>query len=152
MARAEAHTAGKEIPLTADGLRPLDPTARIARALEVLSDAGVVPDDAEVGWRAAFLRGLEVRMRSALRYEPKLYPGRIALFEPSERSGGPEFRPLREVPGWEAYVAEPPLQQTVPGDHNGMVRGENAAALAGNLRAAIDESLAAACIAPSRAQ
>ena len=152
MARAEAHAAGKEISLTADDLRPLDPDARIARALEALGAAGVVPGDVEVGWRAAFLRGLDVRMRSALRYEPKLYPGRIALFAPSERPAGPEFRPLREVSGWEAYVSGPPLKQTVPGDHNSMVLGENAAALAGHLRAAIEESLPEACIAPSYAQ
>ncbi|HLL81309.1 MAG TPA: amino acid adenylation domain-containing protein, partial [Longimicrobium sp.] len=144
MARAEAHAAGMEISLTADDLRPLDPDARIARALEALRAAGVVPGDVEVGWRAAMLRGLEVRMRSALRYEPTMYPGRIALFVPSERPAGPEFRPLREVPGWEAYVTEPPLKQTVPGDHNDMVLGENAAALATHLRAAIEESLPAA--------
>ena len=141
MARGEALAAGKEISLTADDLRPLDADARIVRALEVLRAAGVVPDDVEVGWRAAFLRGLEVRMASALRYEATLYPGRIAMFVPSERIAGPEFRPLQDVPGWEAYASEPLVKQTVPGNHNNMVLGENAAVLAGHLREVIEESL-----------
>jgi thioesterase domain-containing protein/acyl carrier protein len=144
MARAEALAVGKEISLTADDLRPLDPDARIARTVEVLRAAGVVPDEVEVGWGAAFLRGLDVRMRSALRYEPKLYPGRIAMFVPSERAAGPELSPLRDggsSPGWEAYVSEPVLKQTVPGHHDNMVLGENAAALARHLRAVMEESL-----------
>jgi thioesterase domain-containing protein/acyl carrier protein len=147
MARAEALAAGKEISLTADDLRPLDPDARIARTLDVLRAAGVVPGDVDVGWRAAFLRGLEVRMASALRYEAQPYAGRIAMFVPSEYHAGPEFRPLQDVPGWEAYAAETLGKQTVPGDHNDMVLGENAAVLAAHLRAVIEESLLAAHVA-----
>jgi amino acid adenylation domain-containing protein len=88
MARAEAHAAGMEVSLTADDLRPLDPDARIARALEALRAAGVVPGDVEVGWRAAMLRGLEVRMRSALRYEPTMYPGRGRAVRPQRAPRG----------------------------------------------------------------
>jgi thioesterase domain-containing protein/acyl carrier protein len=140
MARAEAHAAGKEISLTADDLRTLDPEARIARTLDVLKGAGVVPNDVEAGW----LRGMEVRMRAARRYEPRPYHGRVAMFVASERYASPEFRPLRDgdsPPGWEAYVSEPLLKQKVAGDHNTMVRGENAATLARHLRAVIEESL-----------
>ena len=142
--RAVALAAGKEISLTADDLRPLAPDARIARAVEVLKAAGVVPDDVEASWGAAFLRGVDVRMRSALRYEPRPYPGRIAMFVPGERVAGPEPGPLRDMPGWEAYVSEPLLMRTVPGHHDTMVLGENAAALARHLRAVMEESLLAA--------
>jgi thioesterase domain-containing protein len=83
-------------------------------------------------------------MRSALRYQPRSYPGRVAMFVPSDSYAGPEFRALRDDTssrGWEAYVSEPLLRQTVPGHHNDMLRGGNAATLATHLRALIEESL-----------
>jgi hypothetical protein len=71
----------------------------------------------------------------------------IAMFVPSERTAGPEFRPLRDgasLPGWEAYVSKPRLRQPVPGNPNVMGLGENAAALGRRLRAVIEQTLVTA--------
>jgi amino acid adenylation domain-containing protein len=138
MAQAEARRAGVDLPLTADDLRRLDPGDRIPHTLNVLLAAGVVPADADAEWLGAFLRGMDRRMASALRYVPARYPGRVALFVPAEPGAGLDADP---VPGWDAYASEPLVTRTVPGDHSSMLRGDNAAVLAGHLRTLIDDSL-----------
>jgi len=144
VARSEALMAGKEVALTADDLRPLDPEARIARALEALREQGVYSADVEVGWIRAFLDGTQARMRSVFRYEPKPYFGRVVMFVPSGYDPDPEFLALRNdtaAPGWGAYTTRPLVKQVVSGFHGNMAVGEHAAGLARHLRAFIDRSL-----------
>ncbi len=145
LARVEALMAGKEASLTAGDLRPLEPDARIALVLEVLREQGVAGADVEVSWVRALLHGTRVRMRSAFRYEPGVYPGRIVLFVPSEHHADPESPPPpgdTPSPGWATYTARPLLKQTVPGYHGNMVMGEHAGELARHLRTLISDSLA----------
>ncbi|HEX6039914.1 amino acid adenylation domain-containing protein [Longimicrobium sp.] len=139
MARAEAQRAGREVAVTEEELRRLDPDARIGHVLGLLQAEGVVPPDTDAGWLGAFLRGMEVRMRSALAYTPAPSGSRIALFVPGDRVADAAFAALpANGPGWEAYASGPLLTHTVPGDHTSMIRGENAAVLAGHLRAILD--------------
>ncbi len=152
LARAEALMAGREVALTADDLRPLDPDARVVRTLEALREAGVSAAGVDPGWIRSVLRGTEVRMRSVFRYRPRPYPGRIAMFVPAGQYADPELRDLRggaSSTGWAAYTAQPLVEQVVPGYHGDMAAGPHAAGLARRLRALIDETLSAGAASPA---
>jgi thioesterase domain-containing protein len=144
LAREQAVMAGKEIALTADDLRPLDPEARVVRALEALREQGVVSGDIEVRWVRALLDGAGARAEAAARYEPRPYDGRIVLFQPNERDQDAESLAHwneSASDGWRALSTEPVEVHAVPGHHATLAGRAHAAGLAKRLRAVIDQSL-----------
>jgi acyl transferase domain-containing protein/thioesterase domain-containing protein len=86
--------------------------------------------------------------RAARAYQPAPWPGKATLFRATEvdyffQAGGPAY-------GWERDIVGGIEIVTVPGDHNTLMVGGNAARLARALGAAIDRALAPADGAASR--
>jgi amino acid adenylation domain-containing protein len=143
LAHEEALQAGRPLSLTVDELRPLDHAARVARALDALRQAGVAAaDEVDAEWVHRLLAGHRSRREAMVRYTPRVYAGRLALFLPSEAMSGFESRRGWSDPdAWRPYTTEPLLVQPVPGHHATMGTGRSAEVLARRLRAAIDEAL-----------
>jgi amino acid adenylation domain-containing protein len=142
LAREEAIRVGRQISLTADELRPLDPDSRVARALEVLREARVVNADVEVQWVRALLNGSQSRMQAVARYRPDVYDGRLVVFQPSEYDAESlDVWNEAASSGWRAYTTEPVTTHVVSGHHATMATGKHAAGVAERLRAAIADTL-----------
>jgi thioesterase domain-containing protein len=144
LAHEEAIKAGRQIVLTTDELRPLDREGAVARTLEVLREAELLPGDVEVELVYRLLDGYRARCEALARYDAAVYPGRLVLFVPSETlEGFGEPEGFGDRTGWSPYTTEPLRVETVPGHHATMASGPRAVRMAERLRAVVDDALGA---------
>jgi amino acid adenylation domain-containing protein len=78
--------------------------------------------------------------RAEARYRPRVYPGRVTLFRPSDAGirasdGGPEF-------GWAGFASEGVQVEEIPGNHDTLLREPHVAVLAQKLTRCVSGSKA----------
>jgi thioesterase domain-containing protein len=145
LAHEEALKVGRSISLTAAELRGLEGEARVERTLDALRQAGALAAEVDAGWVHRLLAGHHARRQAMARYQPSVYCGRLALFQPDERMTGFEERAeWSDSQGWRPWTTEPLRVHAIPGHHATMAFGANAVVLARALRAAVDDALASA--------
>ena len=148
----EDDLSGREygLDLTLDQLAGLDPDAQLPYLWEHVRRLGLVDADTPLPLAQKLLDDLKRlfahHVRLATAYEVRPYPGRIALFRPTEAPvaiEGPADR------GWGRWADEVEVVQ-VPGHHHTMVKEPHACVLARQLRAYLHASEAARDGQPTR--
>jgi amino acid adenylation domain-containing protein len=147
LARTQARMKGKDLSLSPEYLRGLDPDQQVSYVLEQAKIAHIIPPDIEAPWLRRFLQGYKARGRAVYNYLPPVYPDRITLFRASKKNS--EFLDYLEkmgvdvddpTLGWGKLSSEPVEIHIVPGYHETMCQEPYVQALAGRLSACIQEA------------
>jgi thioesterase domain-containing protein/acyl carrier protein len=83
-----------------------------------------------------WLRGFKAKLMAARNYAPRVYPGRITLFQPEAEPGAQV-----STRGWDKLTGEPLEVHVVPGTHHTMVLEPHVRVLAERLGACIREAV-----------
>jgi thioesterase domain-containing protein/acyl carrier protein len=133
----------REIPLSCDYLRQLEPGEQLGYVVEQAKIAGILPRETELAEVLRRLYGCRVRMEAARNYRPQVYRGRITLFRAIEIGANAErsAKRLGEVDptlGWSGLSTEPVDIEFVPGSHHTMILEPNVQALAERMKSYIN--------------
>ena len=112
---------GQESPWTEDRLAPLDEPERLLAASEALTALGGY-DDMTPKRLAVTVTLYAAHNAAARAYEPSAWDGPVLLCRPEEGATAES--------GWETALGDGLAVESVPGDHNSMLMGANALALA----------------------
>ncbi|HEY0739061.1 MAG TPA: amino acid adenylation domain-containing protein [Herpetosiphonaceae bacterium] len=143
LAREQAIASGKHIALTVDELQRRDPQAQLDYVLQQIKaaeiDMGVDLEDIR-----PFLRGYRARQWAVETYQPSVYSGPIMLFKSTQQDSEiGKIDALMDVGvnhptlGWDRLASEDIEIYAIPGYHNTLVLGPNAALIAQQLKACL---------------
>jgi amino acid adenylation domain-containing protein len=137
---------GKDLGVTADGLRALPPEARLRRFAAALDAAGLLPAGAGLESLRRLLEVFKANCLAARDYVPGRYGGTLTLFraaaaagDPLEGAAAPEaaraMAAFASDPafGWGAHASRPVEVETVPGSHLTLLAEPHVAELARRL-------------------
>ncbi|HEY0603024.1 MAG TPA: amino acid adenylation domain-containing protein [Herpetosiphonaceae bacterium] len=143
LAREQAIAGGKHIALTVDELQQRDPQAQLDYVLQQIKvaeiDMGVDLEDIR-----PFLRGYRARQWAVETYQPGVYSGPIMLFKSTQQD--PEIGKIDALMdvavdhptlGWDRLASEDVEIYAIPGYHNTLVLGPNAALIAQQLNSCL---------------
>jgi thioesterase domain-containing protein/acyl carrier protein len=129
--------------ITAQDLRVLSPDDQMARVLDALVRADLIPAGAGLPLLSSILAAQKMSERAASRYRPGRFEGPVTLF----RAGNPHPDDARRIPaalladpalGWGAFAGGGIQVHTVAGDHLSMLTEPLVEGLADALRFCLD--------------
>jgi amino acid adenylation domain-containing protein len=123
-----------------DALARLPKHELLERVLEYAKRAGLMPLDIEVSQAQPFIDLCKADFRATQKYALRHYPGRITLFKAGQELAGISSDPTF---GWSKWAGGGVEIHVVPGNHATMVYKPYVAVLAEQLRACLDQVLAA---------
>lgn len=143
MLRAFAEHAGLPVRAVEAAMRdPADRDAddRLAPLLEEAHELGTVGPDIRAEALGRQVNVFRAHLDAVDRYVPARYPGRLELFEASERPAGASERER----GWERLAEGGVARHAVPGGHYEMVRPPHVTVLAERLQRSLEKAEAIA--------
>jgi thioesterase domain-containing protein/acyl carrier protein len=130
---------GAELSLTFDEPGQRGPEEQLAYLLEQALKTDALPPDLGRVQLDGLFQVFKANARAMLNYEPRLYPGRIVLFQADEPLAG---APEDYTKGWEELAAEGVELRPVPGNHYTMIKEPHVRVLAGSLSDCFAQTLA----------
>ncbi len=128
---------GKELPLSVEHLRQLDPQERLAHVWrEALKSDWLYPD-VTLDQFSHFVRTLRTHTEAWRHYTPQPYAGQITLFRAKEQ---PEHAALEPDMGWGRFALGGVEIHHVPGDHLSMIHEPHVQILAERLKQCLDQA------------
>jgi thioesterase domain-containing protein len=130
---------GAELALTLDELSQRGPEEQLPYLLEQAIKSNALPPDLALAQLDGLFQVFKANVRAMLNYEPRLYPGRIVLFQASEPLAGAAEDYTK---GWAELAAQGVELRPVPGNHYTMIKEPHVRVLAESLSACFDQTLA----------
>jgi thioesterase domain-containing protein len=136
--------SGLDFPPQQEAFRQLRRDDQLKSIVEQGRAAAILPPDVGPENVIKWLRGLKAKLIAARNYAPRIYPGRVTLFqpgaEPDADSRGRTATPASHK-GWDKLSSEPVDVYIVPGTHHTMVLEPHVRVLAERLGACIREAV-----------
>ena len=134
---------GREIPLSRDYLRQLDPREQLGHVVEQAKTAGILPQDIGLAEVLRRMDGCRLRMDAARNYRPRMYHGRITLFRATDMAAEAErsaksSAEVNATLGWGELSTALVDIEFVPGSHHTMILEPNVHALAERMKSYIN--------------
>ncbi len=126
--------AERDVNISKEQMMALEPDERPAVYLEAAKAASLIPSDVTLQQFLRFRRVAAALILARLPYQPRLYPGRVWLFN-TEIEGVPESR------GLEKFVQGGLEVHRIPGDHRNVMKAPHVQTLAEILRKCMDEAI-----------
>jgi aspartate racemase len=130
---------GAELALTLDELSQRGPEEQLPYLLEQAIKSNALPPDLALVQLNGLFQVFKANVRAMLSYEPRLYSGRIVLFQASEPLAGAAENYTK---GWAELAAQGVELRPVPGNHYTMIKEPHVRVLAESLSACFDQTLA----------
>ena len=133
---------GKNMSVSYDELRQLEPNEQFSYILERLWAVNLLPEDAGVSLVRGLLRVQKANVRSYHKYVPRVYPNQITLFRASEVRAEDYNETISHYLedssfGWDKYSSGPTQVYIVPGDHVTMLADPHVETLAEQLESCL---------------
>jgi len=134
----------ENIPLSAADFRQLDPQERLARAVEAMRQAGILPPDTGSQQLRRILQVTNTNTLAMANYAPQIYSERITLFK--TESPAVQTAPPQQIDadiadhtlGWDRFSTHPITISIVPGDHLTIVHEPHVRTLAERLSSCLN--------------
>ena len=124
------------LPLDLGDISQLPRDEVLARVLEQVKKAGLVPSEVGISQAQRFVELCKADFRATRNYVLHRYPGRITLFRASEEPAGASSDPTF---GWDEWAAGGVDVHAVPGNHANMVYRPHVEVLAEKLKTCLSQ-------------
>jgi thioesterase domain-containing protein/NAD(P)-dependent dehydrogenase (short-subunit alcohol dehydrogenase family)/acyl carrier protein len=137
-----SHFSGIDVPVSYEKLSQLAPEEQFQAALAEARKSGVIPEETPESFIRRLVSAGEANIRVLQGYEPTAIKSVVRMFVPVDRSALAELTgetvPSEEDLGWSSQVGQSVELHRVSGDHFSMMMGENASAIAFDLKQVLE--------------
>ena len=130
--------SGVDVPVTYEKLSKLAPEEQFQAALAEARKSGIIPEETPQSFIRRLVRTGEANVRVLQGYEPSPLKCLVRMFVPANKIALAELTgrpaPIEEDLGWSSQVGQAIELHRVGGDHFTMMMGDNAAAIARELK------------------
>jgi amino acid adenylation domain-containing protein len=151
LARVRARQQGKDLIISAEEIRSLDPDEQMLFVFDQVKEAGIlggnITADIGIPYIRSYVMGYKTRQKAIFQYSPEVYPGRITLLrcveedqevlESLKRFGGDTIDPSF---GWGSLSRQSVDVRIVPGHHERMLQEPFVDAIADCLKSCIKDA------------
>ncbi|HEY9849843.1 MAG TPA: thioesterase domain-containing protein [Leptolyngbyaceae cyanobacterium] len=133
---------GKNLPIDNEQLQKLDPQQQLDYLLEILKAANSISSDSEQQMIRRILQVWRCHFEAGVTYKPKVYPGKITLFQATQEDPLDTEVFAKRVKeyalGWSELTTEPIEIHYVPGYHSTILKDPHCLVLADKLKSCLE--------------